>query len=129
MRGIRQRRMDAGLCPLCEQAPAGDATECLLHWAVRVGATKGYTTYTGARRLLAILEAQRFRCALSGVPLVPGRNASLDHIVPRCHNGPNDLDNLQWVTTQVNRGKWDMSLAEFLEMCHAVVAHQARRPG
>lgn len=61
-------------------------------------------------------------CALTGVALVPGDGASLDHIVPRSRGGTSAPSNLRWVTTDANTAKGALSDAEFLVMCCAVVA-------
>lgn len=50
------------------------------------------------------LEAQEFKCALTGVPIVPGKNASLDHVLPRTKYPElaAELTNLVWVDHSVN---------------------------
>jgi hypothetical protein len=75
-------------------------------------------TVTSAQ-LLAKIKTQRFRCALSGVKLVP-ETAQLDHIVPLSSDGSNDVDNLQWLDASVNKAKGTMSQDEFIRMCKQV---------
>lgn len=124
MRQIRARRLAAGVCEFCGDTPAAPARLCLVHWARAAGSEIGYGTLAGARQLVALLEAQDYRCALTGLPLVPGDNASLDHIVPRAKGGGHALDNLQWVLTEVNLARRVLSVEEFVALCRAVVAHQ-----
>lgn len=66
------------------------------------------------------------KCAYTGRELVPGTNASLDHKIPKALGGTNDLENLQWVETNVNRAKNALAEDEFLSMCRAVVQHMER---
>ena len=120
------RRREAGTCIRCARPRLPTASRCLIHWAVSIGANHGLTTQAHARRLVALLEAQDYRCALTGERLTPGVNASLDRIVPRREGGDMDSTNLQWVTRRINIAKADMSTAEFVAMCEAVVAHGQR---
>jgi len=70
----------------------------------------------------AKLEAQGFRCYYTGVELVPGTNASLDHRIPRSQGGdPLDPDNCVWCDRLINAFKNDLTEAEFVERCKAVV--------
>lgn len=69
-----------------------------------------------AKDLMAMLQLQQFRCALTGDQLKP-ESARVDHIVPVSEGGSNDKQNLQWLTHQVNRAKGTMSQDEFITMC------------
>jgi alkylated DNA nucleotide flippase Atl1/YHS domain-containing protein len=83
---------------------------------------KGETTNTAtASNLRALLESQEYKCALSGVMLSPD-SAQLDHKIPLSDGGTNRIDNLQWVTRQVNAAKGTMSQSEFVAMCLQVAA-------
>ncbi len=69
------------------------------------------------------LVAQDFRCYYTGVHLVPGVNASLDHRVPRSRGGdPADIDNCVWCDRLINAFKNDLTEAEFVERCKIVAA-------
>lgn len=72
-----------------------------------------------SQALHEMIVKQRFRCALSGVKLKP-KHASLDHKLPVAKGGSDLIDNLQWVSTKVNRAKGTMTDEEFIEMCQAV---------
>ncbi len=74
-----------------------------------------------AKDLLAKIESQGFRCALSGLPITP-ETASLDHIVPVSEGGSHSVANLQWVHTSVNVMKARLSQMEFIETCKKVAA-------
>lgn len=79
----------------------------------------------------ALLEAQGYKCALSGVPikiadtqkshnLERGTTASLDRIDS---SKPYVVGNIQWVHKAVNRMKIDFPQDEFIEWCRAIAAH------
>ena len=74
-----------------------------------------------AEALVKLIEAQEYRCQLSGVLLKPS-TASLDHKVPVSSGGSDELENLQWVSTEVNRAKGSMSQESFIAMCKRVAS-------
>jgi 5-methylcytosine-specific restriction endonuclease McrA len=79
------------------------------------------------RMLLALLEAQGYLCALTGVRLEV-ETAELDHKVPVSRGGTNDLSNLQWVHKSINRAKGTMTNEEFVEACVKVAEKQGWEP-
>lgn len=80
------------------------------------------TKATGAK-LMALLEKQEYRCALSGRKLTP-KTAVIDHITPASKGGGNEIENLQWLHKDVNRAKGTLSQEEFIRVCRMVVAYQ-----
>jgi len=70
---------------------------------------------------MELLEAQEYRCNLSGVELKPD-NVSCDHIVPLEKGGSHDISNLQLVHKKINRMKNTMMQNEFIEFCNLVAA-------
>ena len=68
--------------------------------------------------LLEILEKQNRKCAYTGIPIVLGVNASIDHKFPRSRfpHLKDDPDNLQWVTKSVNGIKKTMTHDEFVSV-------------
>lgn len=70
-------------------------------------------------RLRRLLEAQGFKCALTGRDLNPD-NASLDHIQPLSRGGANIMENVQIVLCAVNQAKGTMTNDEFIAICRAV---------
>ena len=73
------------------------------------------------RKIIEIVEKQEFRCALSGVPLLP-ETSTLDHKQPVSLGGTDDVDNLQWLSTEVNKAKNNMPNEDFILMCKRVAA-------
>lgn len=80
-----------------------------------------------AKQVLHLVEAQHYRCAISGRKLTP-QTASLDHIVPLCHGGEHAVDNVWVVDHQVNTAKGTLRTDEFVDLCRDVVAHQSAEP-
>lgn len=71
------------------------------------------------KRLMQLIQQQEYRCALSGVKLTPS-DAALDHKLPVSSGGSDEIENLHWVSNQVNRAKGTMTNDEFIEMCKQV---------
>lgn len=99
---------------------------CMVCWMKKVASDccklRGEAMQSHARSLAELWEKQGGVCALTGTTLVPGVNASLDHIVPKAKGGTNALDNLQWVCIPANQAKSDLSTEEFVDLCRRVVA-------
>jgi len=69
------------------------------------------------------LEEQNYTCSLSGEKLIIGKNIAVDHIVPLCKGGENELDNLQFTTKRANFMKYDMSIVQLKKMCKKILNH------
>lgn len=107
-----------GLCAHCpEKATIG--TLCLKDWFKNVSSNHFGTRKFGDN-LLELMEKQGWGCAYTGVRLVPGQNASLDHKIPITKKGILSLENVQWVSTVVNRMKSNMTDEEFIGMCRLI---------
>lgn len=82
--------------------------------------------------LLEILEAQKYCCAISGVPLTcllefgkkTPTNASVDRINP---GGPYTKDNIQLVCRAVNSWRSDLPLETFIWFCTKVAETSQKR--
>jgi hypothetical protein len=88
-------RKELGLCLTCGSGdPVGNrCLVCILkdtahfHWGQR----KLYP------KLIEIFESQKGTCPYTGEKLTLGKNATLDHKIPKSRGGTSDLSNLQWV--------------------------------
>jgi len=76
-----------------------------------------------AKQVMAMVERQQFRCAISGREMTP-ETASLDHITPLARGGKHELGNVWAVDHQVNTAKGTLSVDEFVAICRDVVRHQ-----
>lgn len=63
------------------------------------------------------LIEQNYKCFYTNKILIPGINASLDHIIPRSRGGNNDINNLRWVDYSINFMKGDLTHSEFVSFC------------
>jgi 5-methylcytosine-specific restriction endonuclease McrA len=82
---------------------------------IRSGRSKNVTR----RWLDAKLKEQRFRCALSGRP-IDYASVEVDHIVPRCKGGGDELSNLQLVCREANAAKGSLSNDELAILCEDI---------
>lgn len=80
----------------------------------------------GERAILALLESQGYRCALTGRELAP-KTASLDHKLPATRGGTNEIENVWLVHSDINRAKGTMTAEEFIQLCHEVVRYHRRK--
>lgn len=79
--------------------------------------------------VLRLLEAQQYRCALTGRSLTP-QTAALDHVIPVRFGGQHAIENAQVLHKDVNRAKGSLTNEEFIGMCREVVRwsdHQITR--
>ena len=114
----RLERKAAGLCVSCPKEAVTES-RCFKCW-LRMKADR-YLGRPGASKiLLATWNKQRGRCAYTGVLLIPGPHASLDHIMPASRGGKNTAENLQWCVTSVNIAKSALNHEEFIELCRLV---------
>lgn len=70
-------------------------------------------------QLMELIATQEYRCALSGVLLAPSTTA-LDHKQAVSSGGSDEIDNLQWVSQDVNRAKGAIEQDAFIAMCRLV---------
>lgn len=124
-----EKRKAEGVCYSCARPKLEHGLRCerCFYAGIAMGANLSRKLWT---ELKAIAERQSFRCAYSGVTLIPGDNMSLDHSIPKtAPNYPGDsvLENVVWCTRRVNVAKNNMDLDEFFAMCNAVVQHRMKQ--
>jgi hypothetical protein len=118
---LKKERQANGLCPECG-APAETQSAyalCMTCWFKHTA-----KHHTGSKLhwhiLKRVWEKQQGKCRYTGVMLIPGKTASIDHIIPRDRGGTHDESNLQWVTNQINRMKTNFTHGEFIAMCRHI---------
>lgn len=88
--------------------------------------SSGLTGWQGVKitknNLKKMLEAQGFKCALTGRELTP-ETASLDHIVPLNAGGAHDMSNVHIVHAEINAMKGTLTLDTFTAACVDVAIH------
>lgn len=75
-----------------------------------------------AEDMLAMWQAQKGRCAYSGIVLVPKVNVEVDHKISFASGGTKTLDNIHFVCSALNRIKLGKTHGEFVATCREVVA-------
>lgn len=69
------------------------------------------------------LEMQGFRCHYTGIEIIPGVNASIDHKVPVSRGGSRtDIANCVWCDRDINAFKNDATDDEFIALCKRIAA-------
>lgn len=112
-------RKAANQCVKCGSNDLITNIHCLDCWYKDRAAMRGGGVCT-LPLLKALWEQQRGRCFYTGIPLVPGINASLDHQIPRSKGGTNDISNLKWVDLKINVLKSTMTHKEFIKFCKLI---------
>lgn len=110
-------RQSQNLCVRCSgenDMPVGMQPLCADCWFKN---RSKWSTGTSANwiALKSLMEDQGYRCAYTGIDLVIGVNASIDHIIPVSAGGKREVKNIQWVDGLINRMKTNMSHDEFLQ--------------
>jgi hypothetical protein len=121
-----RRKADGTRCMYCTEPRWHSSTSCRYHFVEKL--THNYNVPKEHVEALAKrLEDCNFLCAYTGQPLVPGVNASLDHIVSRSTDPSRASDplNLVWCDRTVNNMKTDYSIPELLTFAKALVAREA----
>ena len=67
------------------------------------------------------LVKQKFRCIYTNRKLIPVQNMSVDHITPTTKGGLNNINNLQWIDTQINTMKNNRTHVEFIEEIESIL--------
>jgi hypothetical protein len=120
-KALRDSRRKSGLCIKCGKPTNASTVYCELH-AVQSMLVKAMGTTCYLETILAKLHAQRYKCYYSGLPIILGATASLDHRNPRVRfpDEWSDPNNIVWVHKIINRMKTDMTHTEFVDMCTTI---------
>lgn len=112
-----------GKCYSCKHRDklpdCGSCEEC---WYKTIARNNGFRTDQWTE-LKKKMEYQNHTCPYTGVKLVKGINASIDHIKPkkRFPELYRDLSNVEWICLDINMSKRDKTKEEFLEMCETII--------
>ncbi len=113
----QQKRIAKGQCRHCstKRLPNSD-TLCEKHWFEYVAKAHLGTMKRGSE-LKLLLEKQNYKCAYTGIVLIPALNASIDHKMPLSLDSEQyqKIENLQWVCLDINTMKRNHTEEDFLE--------------
>lgn len=70
-----------------------------------------------------IFLKQKCECTYTGLKIMIGINAALDHIIPQSAGGINDISNVQWVHKYANIAKHAHSESEFFSLIKMIYDH------
>ena len=126
-RGKVLERERSGICVKCGKEPCVKsnrrcATCCLKHSA--------WTYFKSTNRwadFQSLFNSQHGVCPYSGRSLTIGFDAEIDHIIPRSAGGTDELSNLQWVHSDVNKMKAHQLPEQFLSLVAEIYLHQGKR--
>jgi hypothetical protein len=97
------------------------------HWFMSAAYNAGFGSAVEAGEFLAnLMEQQKYRCPYSGIELVLGVNAWLDHKMPvsRFPELRGDRSNVEWLDERVNKVKNAMTPEEFIRFCKLVASNR-----
>jgi len=97
----------------CPEPIVGETRYCLKHWTDLIRNNSFGNEDKLTFNVLDLWLEQEGRCKITNVPLIPGKTASLDHIIPVSKGGSNDRDNLRFVHHAVNAFKNSMDEIDF----------------
>jgi len=82
------------------------------------------------KELFNILVKQDFKCIYTGEKLILGINDSIDHILARSiyPEKSQDINNMRWVTRNINNMKYDLSDDNFCAEIAKIVKHLGASP-
>jgi 5-methylcytosine-specific restriction endonuclease McrA len=124
----RQKKIKMNVCVNCGKEKSGSLSYLCPTCILRSQASKLWKDSSLWTKLSDLIESQNCKCPYSGVDLVIGKNASIDHIVPRGNGGTNEVNNLQWVDVYINRMKLDKSHEEFLATIRQIAIYHGMIP-
>lgn len=118
----RQRFVEQGVCKDCGKDRYYESNYCRIHFIEDI-ARHYKIPVQQWEELLQKLEASGFICFYTGMQIVPGKNACVDHLYSRSQypDRLSDLDNLVWCDKWVNRMKGHMSYQDFISLCQTIV--------
>lgn len=120
------RKLSSEICKRCTDATFSKSNYCRKHWLENI-LRHSHLDRLSADILFSKLEDQEFKCFYTGIDLVPGINASLDHLKSRSKNPDrhSDIANLVWCDRRVNAMKGELNYEEFIHLCRTI-AEQSR---
>jgi len=117
----KKERTQNGLCRHCLNKQLSNSKLCKKHWFEDVSYHHFKTTKYG-KLLEKLAKEQKYKCIYTDETLIPGTNMSLDHRISKFDNiaMAKDLNNVQWVTKDINIIKNKLSHQNFISLCKKI---------
>ncbi len=123
---LNHERRKGGICVrCCEKAIDGNCF-CEVCYFKHI-AFKRTGSSSNWEFLKGLFSNQAAKCPYTGIELLIGVNAELDHRIPKSKNGTDEISNLQWVYAPVNTMKWDMNESDFLAVVFKISQYFAEK--
>lgn len=106
-------KKELGICVSCSGEKLEHTHHCLECW-LKLTSYRALGNREQWKELQQLLFSQNFKCAYTGVTLIPGLNTSVDHIIPKSRGGSNDITNIQWILKPLNTLKGELTHDEFI---------------
>jgi 5-methylcytosine-specific restriction endonuclease McrA len=118
---LKLNHAEKGLCRHCLEPIVNNSSMCEKHWFQDASSRHFKTTKYGVF-LKNLWINQNKKCVYTEEVLHIGINMSLDHIISKYNNKELAfcLDNVQWITKDVNMMKNKYSHDEFINMCEMI---------
>jgi len=130
-KGRRLVFKEQGTCTSCGDPRVEESSSCLRHY-MEGQSGSAFGTTKRWKEILASFESQNGICYYSGIKLIIGKNASLDHKIPKSKHGIEDgvydAGNLVWCDKMVNIMKNSMTDDEFIAMCKKITDYCQSEP-
>lgn len=121
-------RVEQGLCVKCGSLQAKNQSALCEICTLKTAATNSLGSRKKYKELGSLFLSQKGRCPYTGIKLVLGSGASVDHIISKFKGGENKIQNLQWVHLWINLMKAesddDAFQKEFDEFLAQTVKHR-----
>lgn len=118
------KKIENGFCKSCPTKVFVKSKYCETHF-FQGKARDILKDKTRWKEVRDLFYSQNQMCYMSGRLLIPGVNASIDHIHPKSKHPElkNDINNLRWCDFDVNKAKQALSNEKFIKVCEDVVSY------
>lgn len=123
----QKSNQEKGLCIKCSTKRIPTSNNFCEKHAFQDMSAKSLGTKTEWKFVKDLLVKQDYKCAYTGIPLVLGLNASIDHIKAKSKHPElqHSKDNIIWVDFDINLMKRQHDLEDFIKYCQMVVDHSS----
>jgi hypothetical protein len=123
---LKEKRLEIDMCTQCGKKSACEGKKRCKLCIFKNICRKATGSTRNSKHLAKKIQDQNFTCPYTGIKLIVGVNASLDHIVPKSKGGSNNVENLEWIDLNVNLLKGARTKDDFMEIWKFLVKSGAR---